>query len=118
MADFKLGDYVLFRGYKSKIIGFRNSSTPYVIHREEEALKSSKIGWNPNRNETVFEDFSFTKKINISHYKNCYYVYGSSLTLIRELEKQADSKIIKQKEDTAIEKLILKKLVKMQKNYE
>lgn len=109
--EFKLGDIVNFRGYKAQIIGFKPKSMPIVIHRFEE-----KQGWDGASSfNGIFTDKTFEVTTNISSYNHCFYVFENEINFL-ERQNKIIEEIIPIKEDLSSEKLILKKLIKLQSN--
>lgn len=104
--DFEINEIVLFCSFKSRIVGWNNHLEQYIIHRFEEA-----VGWCQGC--LSFYDKK-GKQVNkdLTDLTNLWYVHEKSIT---KLDSEIVDETQLEKEDLTMEKLILKKLIKLQK---
>jgi len=112
--DFNIGDLVLFeKTYNATVIGFKEKSIRAMAGRKEILINFSEevglVGGGGRLGSAYTLD---DKKINISDYTKCYWVFSHEIIHLNEKPIEENINI---KEDLSMEKLILKKLIKMQK---
>lgn len=107
--DFEINEVVLFKGHKAKILGWEERQHKYVIHRFEE-----EVGWS-HSNLVLYDKKG--KRVN-KYLRDLSHLWYVNEKFIKKLNSEIVDEAKLEKEDTTMEKLILKKLIKMQKNYE
>lgn len=107
---FEIGEIILFKGEEAIIIGFNKSNSQCLLDLKWHSKKGflAKGSWSERSGKTIDK---LGNVIDISGYEQIWWAYFSEVLKITKekwvIEKQCQ-----------MEKLILKKLIKMQKNYE
>lgn len=104
--DFEINEIVLYCDSEARIIGYRKAHRDFVIHRYED-----KNGWNLNSEELYDKTGNRVNK-GLKELKHCWYVGPHNLY---KLNSEIVEEIQLEQEDLTMEKLILKKLVKLEK---
>lgn len=105
--EFKIGDIVLFEGSEATIIAFSPEDDSDSILLD--ISLNHNFGWVGTKRDDTYTKREGGEKIDVSKYIKCWWVSEKMIEL-----KNPNNK--KPKEDLSMEKLILKKLIKLEKN--
>lgn len=106
--SFEINEIVLFYGHKARILGWNNTLEQYIIHRFEE-----EKGWE--QGGLIFLDKK-GKEVN-KHLKDLSHLWYALESSIKKLNSEIYTEHILEKEDLSTEKLILRKLLKLEKSW-
>lgn len=112
--ELEVGNTVLYQNKEVAIIGFSQERNYDNILLD--VSLTNLDSWDPSHHdrEKVHDKFSYGEHIDISSYSKCWWVNQEDIVL---LIKDLDEEIINIKEDLSMERIILKKLIKLEKKW-